>query len=192
MQKFKTLFLLLAALAAFSFASDWTGSTSEPENTKRIGGATYYVITTAEELAWFAAQVNAGNTSINAQLANDIRFKDDTSKTSSVSWTPIGKDTTVMFTGIFDGAGRTISGLYSNQSKFAGLFGVTGAASVVKDVNMHRDSIRTTGKEERSYADGVVGWNNGTVSGCTNSGTVSSSYYYVVRVGMESMRVRVK
>lgn len=110
---FKRLLLSLTLLAVSAFASDWTGSTSEPENTKRINGKAYYIITTAEELAWFAAQVNGGNTSINAYLANDIQFMDDTSKTSSIRWTPIGKDSTIIFNGTLDGNGKTIYGLFS-------------------------------------------------------------------------------
>ena len=53
---------ILAILLALSFnasAAAWTGSTSEPENMKKIDGKAFYVITTADELAWFAAQVNA-------------------------------------------------------------------------------------------------------------------------------------
>ncbi len=73
MKMFKCLFLLFC-LTASLYAADWTGSTSEPKSTKEIDGKTFYVITSAEELAWFAAQVNAGKTTINAQLANDIKW----------------------------------------------------------------------------------------------------------------------
>ena len=201
----KIIFVLcMLCLAASAFAADWTGATSEPENSKKINGKVFYVITSAEELAWFAAQVNGGRARINAVLANDIRFKDDTTKTSSVNWTPIGKDSTAMFDGIFDGAGRTIYGLYSKQDRFAGMFGVTDSNAVVKDVALAKDSIRSSssfayaggivafnnGRIENcanggsvyfrssSYSGGIAGWNAGTVTGCTNSGAVSSSYYY--------------
>ena len=78
MQKLKTLSLLLALLVSFGFGAAWTGANSEPENTKKMDGKTFYVITTADELAWFAAQVNSGNGAINAVLANDIVFGKDT------------------------------------------------------------------------------------------------------------------
>ena len=92
MQKLKTLCLLLALLASFSFGAAWTGANIEPENTKKMDGKTFYVITTADELAWFAAQVNSGNGAINAVLANDIVFGKDTNTVNAQNtWTPIGK-----------------------------------------------------------------------------------------------------
>ena len=161
----------MLCLAASAFAANWTGATSEPENSKKINGKIFYVITSAEELAWFAAQVNGGRTAINAVLANDIRFMDDTSKTSSVNWTPIGKDSSAIFNGIFDGAGKTIFGLYCEQGTYAGIFGVTDSNAVIRNVSSRKASI-----DGGRYAGGIVAWNAGTVTGCTNSGTVRSSY----------------
>lgn len=48
-----TIFVGMFLLATTAFA-DWTGSTREPENSKKIDGKVFYVITNAEELAWFA------------------------------------------------------------------------------------------------------------------------------------------
>ena len=176
----KIIFVLcMLCLAASAFAADWIGATSEPENSKRINGKIFYVITSAEELAWFAAQVNGGRTTINAVLANDIRFKDDTTKTSSVNWTPIGKDSTAMFDGIFDGAGKTIYGLYSEQEKFAGIFGVTDSNAVIRNLSSQKTLIKSS-----RYAGGIVAWNAGTVTGCTNGGAVSASASYAYSGGI--------
>lgn len=183
-------------LSVSAFAANWTGSTSEPENTKKIDGKVFYVITSAEELAWFAAQVNSGKSTINAVLANDIKFMTDTSKTSSVEWTPIGKDSTAMFNGTFDGAGKTIYGLYCSESKFSGIFGVTNSNAVVKNVNSKNGEVENgkytggiiafnRGRIENcvngnkvfgDYAGGIAGWNAGTISGCTNSYSVFAFY----------------
>lgn len=142
---------------------------------KRIGEKSYYVITTAEELAWFAAKVNDGEAEINALLANDIQFKDNENKTSAVNWASIGRDSTVMFKGTFDGAGYTVYGLCSSQSKFAGLFGVTASGAVVKNLNMAKDSI--VAQHYDGYAGGIVALNNGLLSGCTNMGKVFRADY---------------
>lgn len=144
MRNFLRGLILTLVFAVSAFAANWTGSTSEPENTKKIDGKVFYVITRAEELAWFAAQVNGGKSTINAVLANDIKFIKDTSKSSSVNWTPIGKDSSTMFNGIFDGAGRTVYGLYSKQDEFAGMFGVTDSSAVVKNVSLTKDSIKSS------------------------------------------------
>lgn len=50
MKMFKCLFLLFCLIASL-YAADWTGSTSEPKSTKEIEGKTFYMITSAEELA---------------------------------------------------------------------------------------------------------------------------------------------
>ena len=166
----KLLWLLVLCLSASLYAADWTGAISEPKSTKEIDGKTFYVITSAEELAWFAAQVNAGKTSINAQLANDIKFMDDTSKNSSMNWTPIGKDSSAIFEGTFDGVGKIIYGLHSYQEKFVGMFGVTGVNAVIRNVSLVRASINGL-----KYGGGIVAFNGGTVFGCTSGGLVSIS-----------------
>ena len=48
---------MVLCLATSLCAANWNGSTREPESTKKIDGKVFYVITSAEELAWFAAQV---------------------------------------------------------------------------------------------------------------------------------------
>ena len=198
--KIMTIFVGMFLLATTAFAN-WTGSTREPENSKKIDGKVFYVITSAEELAWFAEQVNSGKSTINALLANDIKFMDDTSKTSSVNWTPIGKDSSAIFNGIFDGAGKTIFGLYCEQGPYAGIFGVTDSNAVIRNVSSRKASIDggryaggivalnagtvmgcmnsgtvSSALGSESYSGGIAGWNSGTISGCTNSGAVSSSF----------------
>ncbi len=182
-------------MAASLYAADWTGSSSVPKNTKNIDGKAFYVITSAEELTWFAEQVNGGASEINAILANDIHFMDDTSEISTLSWTPIGKDSLTMFNGIFDGAGRTICGLYSEQLYFSGIFGVAGEKAIIKNVKAAKTSVFggyyvggivafNKGRVElcenvadlghsSDYSGGIVGWNKGIVIGCTNRGLVS-------------------
>ncbi|PBC73453.1 hypothetical protein [Fibrobacter intestinalis] len=170
MQKLKSLFLLLALFASFSFGAAWTGSNSEPENMKKIDGKSFYVITTPEELAWIAAQVNNGNDSINAVLANDIVFGSDTSKTNTTSpWTPIGKDDLHRFKGILDGADFSIYGVYTNGSDFGGLVGVLDTAGIVRNVNMKKDSINGN-----QHAGGLVAYNYGIVKNDSHSGIAHS------------------
>ncbi len=174
MKPIKSLFLLLALLASFSFGAAWTGANSEPENTKKIDGKTFYVITTPEELAWFAAQVNSGNGAINAVLANDIVFGANTSTVNTTSaWAPIGKDSTHQFQGTLDGAGYSIYGVYTVKTlTYGGLVGVLAKEGIVQNVKMKKDSINAS-----KYAGGLVAYSYGTVTGCSNSGSVSSYSY---------------
>lgn len=139
--KIKVLISGLLFLTSFAMAANWMGLSSKPK-TKVIEGKVFYEITSAEELTWFAEQVNDSKVAINAILANDIQFMNDTNKTSSVNWTPIGKDTTVKFNGIFDGDDHTIYGLYCKQEKYAGIFGVTDRGALVKNVSSKASSIK--------------------------------------------------
>lgn len=102
--------IALLFLATNLFAAAWTGATSEPENMKKIDGKPFYVITNADELAWFAAKVNAGETAINAVLANDIVFGADTASFTNVGWKALKE-----FDGVFDGNNFKIYGLFLNN-----------------------------------------------------------------------------
>jgi len=193
---------LLLALAFNAFAAAWTGSTSEPENMKKVDGKSFYVITTADELAWFANQVNGGKTTINAVLGNDIVFGKDKNTRCSVKWTPIGKDTGHQFAGILDGAGYAIYGIYVDGIPIAGIVGVLKAGGVVRNLTTnsgyvgggfrvggfvaHNDGIiqnvennngvsRTTGDSSSVYVGGIAGHNNGTIKISSNKASVSNN-----------------
>ena len=110
MMTFKNKILaILLAVNFNAFAAAWTGTSVEPASTKTIDGKKFYVISNPDELAWFAIQVNNGNSEINAVLKNDIIFGNDTSASCGHSWMPIGNDEKI-FNGIFDGAKHTIGG----------------------------------------------------------------------------------
>ena len=193
---------ILLALAFNAFAAAWTGSTSEPENMKKIDGKAFYVITTADELAWFANQVNGGKTTINAVLGNDIVFGKDKNTRSSVKWTPIGKDAGHQFAGILDGAGYTIYGIYIDGIPIAGIVGVLKAGGVVRNLTTnsgyvgggfrvggfvaHNDGTiqnvennngvsRKTGDSTSVYVGGIAGHNNGTITTSSNKASVSNN-----------------
>lgn len=102
--------IALLFFATNIFAAAWTGATSEPENMKKIDGKPFYVITNADELAWFTAKVNAGETTINAVLANDIVFGADTASFTNVGWKALKE-----FDGVFDGNNFKIYGLFLNN-----------------------------------------------------------------------------
>ena len=165
---------ILLALAFNAFAAAWTGSTSEPENMKKIDGKAFYVITTADELAWFAAQVNAGQTTINAVLGNDILFGASTTKRSSQRWTPIGKDSSHIFNGILDGAGKTIYGLFATNEKFLGLIGIVGSSGVVRNLSL-KNGKRSFVSYMPKWVSGIAALNSGKISNCENGDTISFS-----------------
>jgi len=166
---------LVALLAGNAIAAAWTGSTSEPENMKKIDGKSFYVITTADELAWFATQVNGGKTTINAVLGNDIVFGEDKNTTGTIQWNPIGKDNSHKFNGIFDGANHTVYGVYAEARSLSGFFGVLGKDGTIKNLIT---KVGRIGNEKNfdgptlRQAGGIVARNEGTVTNVSNGNKV--------------------
>ena len=145
-----------------------------------------YQISNAGQLYWFADKVtneNAAYGSANAILTCDIRVNEGTmteSSTGSRVWTPIGKIELVgnqvvryPYTGTFEGNGKTVSGLYFNDTSAnfdVGLFSHVGEGGTVRNVGI-ADSYLCGGQS----IGAVAGSNYGTVTGCYNTGTVISS-----------------
>ena len=147
----------------------WDGSSVLEPSTD---GAGVYLIATADELAWFADAVNAGQPAISTRLAADIFLNDpdeDFGFDSNV-WTPIGASLSTAFAGSFDGGGFTISGLYTNGGSYVGLFGYIAAAGRVESLSMADSNVSGS-----SYAGLVAGSNAGTVSGVTVADSAVSS-----------------
>ena len=87
-------------------------------------------------------------------------------------WTPIG-DWANYYYGTFDGNGKTISGLYFNDTdtEGVGLFGVS--EGTIKDLGVVDSYFKGL-----SEVGGVCGENySGTIEGCYNAGTVSGTSY---------------
>ena len=171
-----------------------------------------YQIGTAAELWDFAKLVNEdGKTDADAILTADIdlnpgfTFKEDGSYSGPDGeephqWTPIG-NSSQQYSGTFDGANYTISGLYINRSdNDQGLFGylsidgdntgtvqnlsVSGSVSGINFVggiagqNGGRitDCAFSGSVSGVGPVGGVVGWNGGSVEDCDFTGSVSGNY----------------
>ena len=169
----------------------------------------FYLISTADELRLFASMVNSGQTSINGRLTADIVLNDTTNWTSwnestapANSWTPIGNSWENQFTGILDGDGHSVSGIYINSgTNYQGLVGVLGSGGALQNLGVKASYIkggnRVGGLCGRNYlgnvtncyntgnvagssrVGGVCGWNDGTVTNCYNTGNVTGNNYYV-------------
>ncbi|MBO4371411.1 MAG: bacterial Ig-like domain-containing protein, partial [Bacteroidales bacterium] len=128
-------------------------------------------ITTAQDLAWFAIEVNRGFSELNATLVNNIVVNDDLWKkikkttkaeTQLDEWTPIGSSD-YEYCGIFDGQGHSISGIYFNDETQSnvGLFGVTNDHAIIKNLGI-TDSY-FAGDEN---VGAICGHNDGVVVNC--------------------------
>ena len=129
-------------------------------------GKTYTVYTADGLMAWNDAAQN--DLSLNCTLTADI--------TLTGEWTPIGADYNNAYTGIFDGNGKTITGLtVTTSDQYAGLFGYIGSGGKVKDVTL--ENVQITSDNSSGYAGGVAGDSWGTIENCSVSGSVSGTTF---------------
>lgn len=128
-----------------------------------------YQISTIQELYWFSAYVNNTDSSIKAELANNITVNEDISAQKRIIWTPAGTISNP-FTGTFDGKGHIISGLVKeNSTEPVGLFGVIGSGAEVSNVGVVNCIFSST-----ADAGGIAG---------INEGTITDSYIYGISSG---------
>lgn len=148
MRKEKLLALVLVLVMAFTAAP------------LTVGAADGTAISTAAELTALMNDSSAwGGT---YYLAADIDLS------LSTKQTPIG-NTDVKFTGIFDGNGKTVSGLDITGSKYQGMFGYISNAQI-KNLTVKGKVTDTTDAGGAVYSGGVIGCAAGS---CTVDNVIS-------------------
>ena len=151
-QVHKSNWLLTMLMLVMAILMPYGGTWAQTQPSKgegKVGNP--YIITKAEELAWFRDQVNNGQYSICAKIADNVEVIDmstvchaaDASKNlGELSWVPIGVGNA--YTGTFDGSGKTISNLYIKAEKQqAGLFGYT-FQSTIKNLTFENANVTNT------------------------------------------------
>lgn len=131
-----------------------------------------YRISTADELAWLAQEVNAGRgASYNAVLCNDIDLRNE-------EWTPIGKNSSYAYKDTFDGGGYTISGLkIDSTDQYQALFGY------VKGGTIKNLAVAGSVTSSNKYTAGIVAYGSPvTVKNCTNNVSVTAKKGYAAGV----------
>lgn len=123
---------------ALAVQTAWDGETYTPPQKDADGT---YLIGSPDELMWF--NQNAQMTD-SARLTADICINEDVkADTASLyKWTPIS-NYDKRYTGSFDGAGHTVSGLYiatTSGTKCTAMFGYAGTGSMISNLTL-ADSI---------------------------------------------------
>lgn len=146
-----------------------------------------YLIATLEELIDFRDIVNTGSTDVCARLIADIDLNPDftissdegyTGSGTPEQWTPIGSS--YDYSGVFDGDGHTITGLYINinttsyDGGYYGLFGRVNGGTV-RDINLTNSYLSVTCNGYIWIGSIVGSMSNGTISGCTSDAAVSAA-----------------
>ena len=155
-----TMLMLVMAILMPYGGGAWAQTASQPsEGDGKTGNP--YIITKAEELAWFRDQVNGGNKKICAKIADNVEVidlkdfchaADASKKIDEQSWVPIG-NSDKLYQGTFDGNGKTITNLYINASQVnMGLFGYTYGGTI-KNLTFEYANVTNT----NNYAGVLVG-----------------------------------
>jgi len=141
-----------------SAGAAWDGTTTK-EPTLKNG---VYQISSAAELAWFAAKVSE-DAAINGELTQNINLNDK-------EWTSFGaydyKNDNSGFAGTLDGHGYSIIGL----SGKGGLLDCIAPNGKVKNLNVFGKIIGTF------HLGGIANTSKGTIENCLFSGTITNTY----------------
>ena len=150
--------LLLVMAIIMPYGGAWA-QTPPSKGDGKVGNP--YIITKAEELAWFRDQVNGGNKKICAKIADNVEVidlknfchaADASKKIDEQSWVPIG-NSNKQYQGTFDGNGKTITNLYINESQDnMGFFGYTNGGTI-KNLTFEYANVTNT----NNYAGVLVG-----------------------------------
>ncbi len=148
----------------------WSGAVSEEApQTRESDGKTWYLITTSEELAWFAETVKTDG-SLNAILMTNLLLNSEEAPTAN-NWPGIGSYS-AKYTGTFDGNGKQILGYYSKYENYAGgngLFGYLGEGAVVKNLTL-------SGTIEGDGTIGAIaGQAYGRIEGCVSRVNITNT-----------------
>lgn len=129
--------LLLVMAILMPYGGAWAQTPTPPANGNGDVD-TPYIITKAEELAWFRNQVNGGKNKICAKIADNVEVidlkdfchaEDVSQNLKELSWVPIGT-ANKPYKGTFDGNNKTITNLYiktahNNVGFFCMIMGAT-------------------------------------------------------------------
>ena len=163
-------------------AADGLVDITKPEGTP-------YQISTAEQLAWFAYQVNhmEGMSGAQAVLTADIDMKEAESKYKSagrLKWEPIGKRGTAGYTGSFTSSNPAdptdthkiyqIQNLYVRADGPAGLFGTVAGGSISR---IGLSNAVVTGENTGGIGEGIAKKNAGGIAGETSGAAIIAQCY---------------
>ena len=159
------------ALKIGEFLPKWNGDVSTEFSNGDGSEENPYIIENAEQLAYFAKQVNNGEkfSEKHIKMIESINL-------NNCSWTPIGgnsenEQTSSGFAGYFDGTNKKIYGINVKyaESSCIGLFGMLEEGGTIANLSIETGSI-----EGMLNVGGISGYNCGIIENCTNKSKVTA------------------
>ncbi len=172
--KIKNIYTVTTLLLALVLGAN-TIFAQEPTPVQPSGAGTSgdpYLVASLENLYWITQ--NSSSWDKYFKQTADIDASSSSGWASGAGFSPIG-NSTIAFSGTYDGDGHFISGIYiSTSAIIVAFFGnLTGT---VTNLGLIDVSITATVWNIGNYAGGLVGVNNGTISYCYTTGVVSGQY----------------
>jgi hypothetical protein len=132
-----------------------------------------YRIESLNNLAWLQNGSNSSAWDKYFKQTADIDASSTSLWNSAAGFSPIG-NTSVKFSGTYNGNGNIITGLTSNGGLYVGMFGLVNGATI-ENLGLVNESISGS-----QYVGGIVGYCYGsfTLSKCFTTGTVYSGSYW--------------
>jgi hypothetical protein len=167
-QRAVAVFLVFLSILSNSGLAKYSGGTGEPNDP--------YQIDSADDLLTLAADTNDyGKCFI---LTADIDMEGQVFTTAIIA-ADISSDDYFQgtaFTGTFDGNGHKITHftIDGGSNWYLGLFGYVDSGGSVKNLGLENFAVSGSADE----VGGLVGWNDGSISDCYSTGTVSVSDYF--------------
>lgn len=165
--------LTLGSIGMVDFAEAATGSYEDDlgavakENKYDAATNTYKASTAEGLMEWHRMVTDANNTT--TYLKTNLVLTDNITLDGQSNWTAVGRDIENPYTGTIDGGGHTLKGLTINwsSSDCNGLVGCLGSDGAVKNLTLADAKVPGI-----VCVGGIVGYNNGSVTDCSNSGEV--------------------
>ena len=169
----RVLSLLLAAVMVFGICGNFVFPAA---------AASIHTVSNVEELYELADRVNSGEdfSNVKVVLTDDIVINEavidpedgSLMEGEHIAWTPIGTEAHP-FTGIFDGKGYTISGLYFNDESV----NYVGVLGVISDATVYNLFVEDGYFKASRHVGGIVGFADGEafITNCHNLGVQTYS-----------------
>ncbi|TEB07095.1 Cadherin-like beta sandwich domain protein [Pelotomaculum schinkii] len=153
-----SMLMTVGTIAAYAVEAPWSGAGIDGDP---------YIIASAEDLIAVSDVVYKDYWGAYFEQTADIDL-------SGLNWTPIGEYVT-LFTGTYDGGGYTICNLTidSDTLGLAGLFGYVDSSGTLQDITLENVSVSSSA--DSAYVGALVGFNYGSVSQCSSTGSLSGS-----------------
>ena len=167
--------LLVIAAVSIPALAKYSGGSGEPNTPYQIATKADLLVLAADANDYNKCFILTADINMTGQVFTTAIIAADTSSEHYFQGTP--------FTGEFDGNVHKIANFTINggNNYYLGLFGDINSGGSVKNLGLENCSV--SGSSTSSYAGGLVGLNNGSISNCGSTGLVSGGQYVGGLVG---------